>query len=171
MPAIRKDTTPVTIESPDYLGRVAKLGDFTVAFETLRQGYGPQSRLEAVTGVRDRGSTDAALGGPVGLRGGWHGRTRGRARPRLGFRQPIAHVASVRASQVASPRSGTRSTWTWRERAGTARFRFSRLRRGGSRSARSSRASPSGVCGHSFGESGIGELTQTASASPPKPEP
>jgi hypothetical protein len=41
MPAIRRDTTPVTIESPAYLGRLAKLGDLTVAFETLRSGEDP----------------------------------------------------------------------------------------------------------------------------------
>jgi hypothetical protein len=41
MPAVRKDATPVTIDSPDYLARVVKLGDFTVAFETLRTGIDP----------------------------------------------------------------------------------------------------------------------------------
>jgi hypothetical protein len=46
MPAVRKDTTPVTTESPDYLGRVAKLGDFTVAFETLRSGKDPAANFQ-----------------------------------------------------------------------------------------------------------------------------
>jgi len=45
MPGVRKETTPVTIESPDYLGRMAKLGDFTVAFETLRTGKDPAANF------------------------------------------------------------------------------------------------------------------------------
>jgi hypothetical protein len=37
MPGARKDTTPVAIENPIYIGRVAELGDnYTVVFETIR---------------------------------------------------------------------------------------------------------------------------------------
>lgn len=38
MPGARKQTTPVTIENPIYVGRVAPLGDYTVVFETIRMG-------------------------------------------------------------------------------------------------------------------------------------
>jgi hypothetical protein len=41
MPGARKDTTPITVESPQYIGRSAELGDFTVAFETLRSDMDP----------------------------------------------------------------------------------------------------------------------------------
>jgi hypothetical protein len=41
MPGARQDTTPVTIDSPGYVGRAAKLGDFTVTFETLRSSNDP----------------------------------------------------------------------------------------------------------------------------------
>jgi hypothetical protein len=41
MPGARKDTTPITIDSPRYLGRAAKLGEFTVTFETLRSSDDP----------------------------------------------------------------------------------------------------------------------------------
>src|SRR5512133_2024550 len=41
MPGARKDTTPITRESPDYVGRAATLGDYTVTFETLRGGMDP----------------------------------------------------------------------------------------------------------------------------------
>ena len=41
MPRARKDITPVTIESPNYVGRSAELGEFTVVFETLRGGNAP----------------------------------------------------------------------------------------------------------------------------------
>ena len=38
MSKAQKDTTPIAIESPIYVGRVADLGDnYTVAFETIRQ--------------------------------------------------------------------------------------------------------------------------------------
>ena len=38
MPGARQDTTPITIESPIYVGRVAGLGDkYTVVFETIRK--------------------------------------------------------------------------------------------------------------------------------------
>jgi hypothetical protein len=37
MPGAKKDTTPVAIENPIYVGRVAELGDnYTVVFETIR---------------------------------------------------------------------------------------------------------------------------------------
>ncbi|GAA2203491.1 hypothetical protein [Sinomonas flava] len=35
MPGARKDTTPITLESPAYTGRLAKLGEYTVAFESI----------------------------------------------------------------------------------------------------------------------------------------
>ena len=35
MPRARKDTTPITAEFPQYTGRSADLGDFTVVFETI----------------------------------------------------------------------------------------------------------------------------------------
>jgi hypothetical protein len=38
MPGARKDTTPITAEFPQYTGRSADLGDFTVAFETIGVG-------------------------------------------------------------------------------------------------------------------------------------
>jgi glyoxylate utilization-related uncharacterized protein len=38
MSGARKDTTPITSENPNYVGRAAELGDFTVTFETLRGG-------------------------------------------------------------------------------------------------------------------------------------
>lgn len=42
MPGARKDTTPITAENPRYIGRSAELGDFTVAFETIRgSGHDP----------------------------------------------------------------------------------------------------------------------------------
>ena len=37
MPGARKETTPVAIENPIYVGRVAELGDYTVVFETIRE--------------------------------------------------------------------------------------------------------------------------------------
>lgn len=47
MPKARKDTTPVTIESPNYAGRSAELGDFTVVFESLRGGNDPTPAFKA----------------------------------------------------------------------------------------------------------------------------
>jgi hypothetical protein len=41
MPGIRKETAPVTIDSPFYQGRLVELGDLTVAFETVRGGPDP----------------------------------------------------------------------------------------------------------------------------------
>lgn len=41
MPGARKDTTPITAENPNYVGRAAELGDFTVTFETLRTDIDP----------------------------------------------------------------------------------------------------------------------------------
>ncbi len=41
MPGARKDTTPITRESPGYVGRAATLGEYTVTFETLRGGMDP----------------------------------------------------------------------------------------------------------------------------------
>jgi hypothetical protein len=38
MPRARKDTTPVAIQNPNYTGRSAELGEFTVVFESLRGG-------------------------------------------------------------------------------------------------------------------------------------
>jgi hypothetical protein len=52
MPAIRKETTPVTFENPTYLGRLAKLGDLTVVFETLRSGEDPAPIFKDFPGGR-----------------------------------------------------------------------------------------------------------------------
>jgi len=41
MPGARKDTTPIAIENPMYVGRMAELGGYTVAFESLRGGLDP----------------------------------------------------------------------------------------------------------------------------------
>jgi hypothetical protein len=41
MPGARKDTTPIAIERPMYVGRVAELGGYTVTFESLRGGIDP----------------------------------------------------------------------------------------------------------------------------------
>jgi hypothetical protein len=38
MPGARKETTPVAIENPIYVARVAPLGGYTVVFETIRMG-------------------------------------------------------------------------------------------------------------------------------------
>lgn len=38
MPGARKDATPIAIDNPIYVGRVADLGDnYTVVFETIRE--------------------------------------------------------------------------------------------------------------------------------------
>jgi hypothetical protein len=37
MPGARKDTTPITVDTPWFQARAVELGDFTVAFETRRQ--------------------------------------------------------------------------------------------------------------------------------------
>jgi hypothetical protein len=37
MPKARKETTPVTVDSPAYTGRAVELGDLTVVFETIHQ--------------------------------------------------------------------------------------------------------------------------------------
>ncbi|HEX9037691.1 MAG TPA: hypothetical protein VF808_11950 [Ktedonobacterales bacterium] len=41
MPGASKDSTPISAENPNYVSRSAELGDFTVAFETLRAGADP----------------------------------------------------------------------------------------------------------------------------------
>jgi hypothetical protein len=41
MPGARKDTTPITIQNPMYVGRAAALGDYTVTFESLLGGLDP----------------------------------------------------------------------------------------------------------------------------------
>lgn len=42
MPGARKDTTPITAENPYYVGRSAEMGEYTVAFETIRgAGHDP----------------------------------------------------------------------------------------------------------------------------------
>ena len=41
MSGARKDTTPITVENPNYVGRAAELGDFTVTFETIRGSIDP----------------------------------------------------------------------------------------------------------------------------------
>lgn len=38
MPGVRKDSTPIIIENPMYVGRAAVMGEFTVVFESLRGG-------------------------------------------------------------------------------------------------------------------------------------
>lgn len=37
MPKARKETTPVTVDSPVYTGRAVKLGDLTAGFETIHE--------------------------------------------------------------------------------------------------------------------------------------
>lgn len=38
MAKARKDTAPITIDTPAYACRTVALGDWTVAFETIRRG-------------------------------------------------------------------------------------------------------------------------------------
>ena len=37
MPGIRKETTPITVDTPWFRSGAVELGDFTVAFETIRE--------------------------------------------------------------------------------------------------------------------------------------
>jgi len=36
MPGARKETAPVTIDSPAYAARLVEMGEFTIAFETIK---------------------------------------------------------------------------------------------------------------------------------------
>jgi len=48
VPGARKDATPITLENPDYVGRLATLGDYTVGFETLRGVMDPAPVLKGL---------------------------------------------------------------------------------------------------------------------------
>lgn len=59
MAKARKDTAPVTVDTPWFQARAVELGDFTVAFETIREERDsaqsfkglPDDRCRAHTGV------------------------------------------------------------------------------------------------------------------------
>ena len=52
MPGIRKETTPVTIDTPIYSARLAELGDFTVAFETIKVEHDATPAFKGLPGDR-----------------------------------------------------------------------------------------------------------------------
>jgi len=48
MPKARKETAPVTVDSPAYSARAVELGNLTVAFETIRSEQDPRPAFKGL---------------------------------------------------------------------------------------------------------------------------
>jgi hypothetical protein len=102
MTAARKDTTPVVIENPIYVGRVADLGDnYTVAFETIRQD------IDTAAVFRDcRTTAVLARTGALSSKGdGQHATaiTRRRSKQAMSSTRRLAICRPLRRAQSSSP--------------------------------------------------------------------